>query len=184
MARLIKPTPGKLIVSFIYSSIDALADSLKKVEKQFGPVEFETLDFEPADKLRYAEEMGRSIQRRFFSFARPADRDSLVALKKTTLRIEPEFADQVGDHLFRSVNIDPGILSSDNLLIASSRAANHRTYLADGIYADMQLVWSRGQYVRLPWTDEDFCHDETIDLLTRIHSTFALPEAEYQKNSA
>ena len=184
MARIIKPPPGKLLVSFIYSSIDALADSLKKIERQLGPVEFETLDFECADKLRYSEEMGMSLQRRFFSFEKLVDRGGLVALKKTTAKIEPEFADAVGDHLFRTVNIDPMILSPENLLVSSCRAANHRVYLTDGIYADMQLVWSRGQYVRLPWTDEDYCHDEVIDLLTRVRSTFELVDSEYQKSAS
>ena len=184
MARIVKPPPGKLIASFIYSHIDALAESLKKIERQFGPVEFETLDFDCSDKLRYSEEMGTSLQRRFFSFEKLVDRDSLVALKKITSKIEPEFADQVGDHLFRTVNIDLGILSPDNLVIASCRPANHRVYFCDGVYADLQLVWSRGQYVRLPWTNEDFCHDETIDLLTRVRSTFEMVASEYQKSAS
>ena len=25
-----------------------------------------------------------------------------------------------------------------------------------------------------PWTEEDFCHDETIDLLTRVRADFEL----------
>lgn len=182
MARIMKPPPGKLIVSFIYSSIDALADSLKKIERQFGSVEFETLDIDCADKLRYSEEMGLSLQRRFFSFERPVNRDSLVTLKKTAAKIEPDFADQVGDHLFRTVNIDPGILSPENLIMTSCRAANHRVYFRDGVYADLQLVWSREQYVQLPWTNQDFCHNEVIDLLTRVRSTFDLVESEPQKS--
>ena len=66
--------------------------------------------------------------------------------------------------------------------MASCRAANHRAYFRDGVYADLQLVWSREQYVQLPWTDQDFCHDEVIDLLTRVRSTFELVDSEYQKS--
>ncbi len=183
MARIEKPEPGKLILSFIYSSIDALADSLKLAEKQFGPVEYETIDIECSSQDRYAEEMGGDLQRRFFSFEKRISRDSLPAIKKATAKIEPQFADMIGDHMFRAVNIDPCILSPENLVMASYRAYNHRPYLSNGVYADMQLIWSRGQYVRLPWTDDDFCHDETIDLLTRVRNEFELIDSPLQPSA-
>lgn len=180
MAHLQIPPPGKLIVSYIYASMDALAESLKRLERQFGPVEFETIDIPCTSQDRYGEEMGEGLNRRFFSFEKSVPRDALPALKKITSKVEPHYADIVGETLFRSVNIDPGILSPDNLVMASTRAYNHRPYLTDGIYTDLQLVWSRGQFVQLPWTNQDFCHDEAIDLFERVRETFDLVDDAYQ----
>ncbi len=68
MARIKQPPPGKLIVSIIYSSMDALSDALDALEKKFGKIQFETLEVECEQSPLYAEEMGDKLSRRFFSF--------------------------------------------------------------------------------------------------------------------
>ena len=120
--------------------------------------------------------MGPDLQRRFFSFEKPIPRDALPRLKKLCAKIEGQFADNVEDHLFRTVNIDPGILTLENLTMAAHRDFTHHVYLADGVFAQLTLVWARGKFRRLPWTNDDFCHDEAVDLFERVRQTFELVE--------
>ncbi|MCK4632886.1 MAG: DUF4416 family protein, partial [candidate division Zixibacteria bacterium] len=68
----------------------------------------------------------------------------------------------------------PGILTPANLVMASHREYNHRVYLEDGVYAELALVWSKGRYVRLPWTNPDFCHGEAIEFFQRVRGSFDL----------
>jgi hypothetical protein len=180
MARIQKPTAGRLIVSYIYASVDALAESLSKLERVFGPVQFETMDIPCAAAQKYSEEMGHNLQRRFFSFENPVPRDSLPSLKRSCSKIEPSFADDVAGTLFRTVNIDPGILTPDNLIMASYREFNHRIYLGDGVFSDIQLIYSLGKFTRLPWTNPDFCHEEAIDFFQRVRATFELIDEKSQ----
>jgi hypothetical protein len=172
MARAQIPPPGRLVVSYIYSSVDALAESLRKLERHFGRVQFETVDLPYADRERYIEEMGTRLRRRFFSFSGPAPRNTLPSIKKTCARVEKLYSDHVGGHHFRTVNIDPGILTPDNLVMASYHEYNHRIYLGEGVFAETPLIWARGQYVRLPWTHLDFCHPEAVDFFCRVRGTF------------
>ena len=174
MARAQKPPSGKLIVSVIYSSMDALADALTALEKRFGRVECETVEIELADPDTYKEEMGENLQRRFFSFGREVERDALPVLKSICRKLEGQFADHVDDYLFRTVNIDPGIITPSNLAMASCKEQNHRVYLEEGVYAEITLIHARGRFVRLPWTSPDFYDTEAIDFFERVRSGFEL----------
>ena len=171
MARFQTPPPGRVVVSIIYSSIDALADALRQLERQFGRVVCETLEI-PYSGNKYAEEMGHNLQRRFYSFNRQFDRDKLPSIKTSCDRIERQFGDRVDDYTFRTVNIDPGMLTPDNLIMASHREYNHRLYLGEGTFGELTLVWAKGRFVRLPWTGPDFCQQEAIDFFERVRDMF------------
>jgi len=175
MARRQTPPPGRLVVSIIYSSIDALADALKLLERQFGRVQYETIET-TYSATTYAEEMGDSLQRRFFSFEKPVERDRLPQIKTACQKIEKQFGDHVDDFTFRTVNLDPGILTPDNLVMASTREYNHRIYLSDGVFADLVLVFAKGRFVRMPWTISDFYHGEAIEFFLRVRASFELME--------
>jgi hypothetical protein len=180
MAQVQLPPPGRLIVSYIYSSVDALAESLNRLERQYGRVQCETVDYPCTCTERYAEEMGDNLRRRFFSFGNMVPRDSLPAIKKTCTRIEKQFSDQVNGYPFRTVNIDPGVVTPDNVIMSSHREFNHRIYLANGVFAEMQLIWGKGMYLRLPWTSKDFTHAEAVDFFHRVRQSFELLEEPAQ----
>jgi len=180
MARIQKPHPGRLIISTIYSSMDALADCLKVLERRFGRVQYETIEIETSQTAEYHEEMGDNLLRRFFSFEKPVSRSSLPELKAVCHKVEPMFADTVGDFVFRTVNIDPGILTPDNLVMASHREYNHRLYLRDGVFAEVALVFSRGRFMRLPWTIPDYYDNEAIEFFKRVRDSFELVEQDNQ----
>jgi len=169
-----EPPPGKLILSVIYSSMDALADCLKTLERRFGRVEFETAEIPCANGERYREEMGAELYRRFFSFEQPVPRSSLASVKGICHKIEPNFADRVEDFHFRTVNIDPGIMTVSSLVMASHHEYGHSVYLTNGVFGELTLVWSNGRFVRLPWTDPDFYDNEAVDLFERVRGCFEL----------
>lgn len=176
MARVMEPPPGKLILSIIYSSMDALSDSLKTLERRFGRVQFETAEIECAVSKRYEEEMGHDLHRRFFSFEQMTPRSALTSIKGICHKIEPNFSDHVEDFHFRTVNIDPGIITPNNLVMASHHEYGHSIYLTSGVYNELMLVWSQGRFVRLPWTPADFYDDEAVDLFERVRALFDLVE--------
>lgn len=178
MARIQIPPPGRLIVSIIYSHIDAVADALRMLEKQFGRIQCETVDIPYTDTGKYTEEMGSDLLRRFFSFERPFRRDALPEIKAVCRSIEKQLGDRVEEFTFRTANLDPGILTPDNVVMVSNREYNHRIYLTKGVFAEIQLIWARGQFTRLPWTNPDFCDDEAVEFFVRVRQTFELIEED------
>lgn len=178
MARMQEPPPGQLIVSIIYNSLDALADALNALEKRFGRVQYETVEIECALAKSYSEEMGDTLQRRFFSFDRLVSRATLPEAKSACSKIEARFSDRVDDFCFRTVNIDPGIMCPSNLIMASHREYNHRVYLRDAVYVEIALIYSQGRFNRLPWTVPDFYDDEAIDFFERVRASFDMVQSE------
>lgn len=180
MARIQKPPPGRLIVSIIYSSMDALAEAVKALEKRFGRVQCETMEVSCYEADDYREEMGDNLLRRFLSFEKEVPLDSLPFLKAICHKIEPRFSDIVEDYSFRTVNIDPGILTPSNVVMASHKEYNHRIYLQDGVYAEIALIYARGRYLRLPWTNPDYCNDEAINFFNRVRQSFEILEPKQE----
>jgi len=176
MTKIQKAPDGRLVISIIYSSMDALADAVDTLERKFGRVQCETIEISCSDREQYREEMGDNLQRRFISFERLVSRDSLPDIKNLCHKIEPQFADCVRDFAFRTVNLDPGILTPDNLVMASHREFNHRLYLRDGVFAQIELIFSGDQFRRLPWTNPDFCEGEAVDFFERVRASFELTE--------
>lgn len=160
--------------------MDALAAAIAALERKLGRVEFETLEIPCADTHTYREEMGENLMRRFYSFERRVDRDALVDLKAICHKIEPQFADTVDGFHFRTVNIDPGILSLENVMMASHRGYNHQIYLRNGVYAEVALIFAGGALRKLPWTNPDFCDDEAISFFERTHQNLLKHQKNFQ----
>jgi len=174
MAKFVDPPKGRLIVSILYASVDAVAEALGMLERRFGRVEHETAGRRANCREQYYEEMGRPLHIRFFSFERPVGRETLPEIKALCRKIESKYSDRVNDFMFRTVNIDPGILTTENLVMAAGHDRRHRIYLRDGVYAETALIHSKGQFTRLPWTAEDYCHEDAIDLFERTRQVFEL----------
>lgn len=173
MARIQKPPRARLVISVIHAHLDACADALKALERQFGKIVAETTDLPCSNAAEYTEEMGVGLYRRFFCFERMVERDSLAEIKAICHRIENQLGDRVHDYTFRAVNLDPGLLTADNLIMASHREYTHRVYLSNGVFAELALVWSPRGFVRLPWTPNDYCQDEAIEFFLRVRESFS-----------
>jgi hypothetical protein len=67
----------------------------------------------------------------------------------------------------RRVNLDPGLLSLYNLVLASTKSFAHRIYLRDGIYAEVTLLYQAGKFSPLAWTYPDYQTDVCQEFLLR-----------------
>jgi hypothetical protein len=146
------PKPVKLFIGVLFSDEAKLEQARKLCEQEFGPLDWTSPDF-PFDVTDYyCAEMGTGIVRRFWSFATLIQPDELPAVKLTTNRIEDELA--VDGR--RKVNLDPGYLDYDKVVLASAKYCGQKIYLRDGIYADLTLHYEKGHYYPYPWSFPDF----------------------------
>lgn len=171
MGRIKKPLPGKLILSAIYSVLGPMHDSIEEIERKFGVIELETDELEFLHTTYYREEMGENLKRKFFAFEKMVDRDRLAEIKIWTNRLEEKHGERVDDFVFRKVNLDPGILSLANLVLASTKDFSHRIYLKDGIYSEVTLVYEKKRFKALPWTYPDYTEPEVLEFLARTRET-------------
>jgi len=168
MGRIKKPLPGRLIVSAIYSSIGSMNNAILELEKKFGYIQFETDEFEFLHTTYYREEMGDNLKRKFFAFEKPVKREQLSEIKLWTNKLEEKHGEKVGDFVFRKVNLDPGILTPHNLILATTKDYSHRIYLKDGIFAEVTLICEKKKYRPLTWTYPDYYEPEVIEFFEKV----------------
>ncbi len=134
----------------------------------FGPTDWVS----PAlffDKSRYYEsEMGWPLHRRFVSFTELIDPASLVDIKLKTNELESQYAE--GGK--RRVNIDPGYVALERVVLATGKNYAHRIYLGKGIYGDLTLIYKKGSYRPLEWTYKDYAGPEIIGYLNEIRRRY------------
>ena len=152
MSTPCEPEDVKLISS-LFSSQETLVDQvIGEVQQTFGPVEWTSPSLSFDHTRYYEKEMGWPLYRRFVAFSRLIRPEEIVEVKLATNLIERKY---VIDGK-RQINIDPGYISLERLVLATGKNYVHRIYLSKGIYADLTLVFHRGSFTPLDWTYRDY----------------------------
>lgn len=163
----VKAPPRVMPVVGLISSGDLAAGVAGELEDAFGRV---VLRSEPArfdHTTYYNEEMGGQLTRQWWAFGDLVLPDRLVEFKHRANAIEQKHARAAGG---RTVNIDPGLLSLSNLVLASTKNYAHRIYLGQGIYAEVTLLYKHKGFVPLDWTYPDYRAPAALDFFTRARA--------------
>jgi hypothetical protein len=143
---------AKLIAGLLFGDFQIQENALLGLEQEFGALDFLT-EPEPFTYTTYYErEMGAGLYRQTIAFLNLLSPEILPDVKLLTNALEQKLAVSGS----RRVNIDPGLLSEERLILASGKNFTHRIYLRSGIYADLTLIYQKGRYLSLPWTYPDY----------------------------
>jgi hypothetical protein len=152
MSRPQAPLPAKLLVGLLFRSPDVHLQTLRALQDTFGQLDFLTQPEPFTFTTYYDREMGPGLLRQTIAFLDLVDPATLADLKVTTNALEHRLA----IHGKRTINIDPGLLCEERLVLATGKNYTHRIYFRDGIYADLTLIYQKGSYRALPWTYPDY----------------------------
>ncbi|MBI2877881.1 MAG: DUF4416 family protein [Candidatus Tectomicrobia bacterium] len=163
------PPPVKLIAGLIFSDPEVLAQARETLAQQYGPVEEES-HILPFDFTRYYTlEMGPHLQRQYVSFEQLIACEALPPIKLFTNALEATLADPDGR---RRVNLDPGYLSLDLLVLATTKNPGHRPYLGQGIYAELTYRFVQGSFRPLEWTYPDYRLQTSVEFFNRVRQRY------------
>ncbi len=154
--------------------------SLKKADISSIIEEFETTcgqliyfshDFFPMKDF-YSREMGEkdTLCRLIILGQKKMPKDLLVELKIWATKKELQFSLNGR----RTINLDVGILSLENVVLATGKSFVHRIYLKDGVYADLNLIFKENTFSSLPWTYPDYQHQDFISFFNWARSLLSL----------
>ncbi len=169
MSRPHPPQPVKLIASIVTGE-SALAETvISQLVEQYGKTDYRSppLPFTYTDY--YTKEMGGDLFRHLVSFEQLMAPDLLPSIKLFANDMEDA---SLRDDGTRRINIDPGYIALEHLILATCKPFTHRPYLADGVYADMTMVFRRGTFRKLEWTFPDYGSDEMIAILNKIRGMY------------
>lgn len=158
----------KLVIGILASSLEELDEAIVEVSREFGTIDFKSDPIRFTYTEYYTPEMGDEIWRLFVSLADLVEPVILPNVKIRSNRIE-------GRHMRdgrRRINLDPGLLDLNRLLLASTKYAGHRIPLTDGIYAEITLLYFSKDFQDLFWTYPDFRTREYKEILHRIRSIY------------
>jgi hypothetical protein len=175
MSRPREPLPVKLFLSAIYRDPAALATALEKISAAYGPSDYSTRELPFKTAGYYVREMGVPLFRRFFTFRRLLDPGRLTEVKFFTNELEAAGGGP------RVINLDPGLLTMGNLVLASGKNVGHRTYLGQGIYAELTLVYQCGSFTATPWTYPDYSDPDFIVFLNRMREAYKIDLREIRE---
>lgn len=163
------PLPARPFLSVLGVDWSGFWSGLRpRLEALLGDIDYESALIPFTQTAYYNKEMGQPIARRILSFSRPLALDGLPEIKLTTNALENERA-RDGRRLF---NLDPGYITLERLVLATGKNFSHRVYLGQGIWADLTLIFHKGDWFDLPWTFPDYATPEIKEHLTRIRDMY------------
>lgn len=148
-------SPVKLICGIIASEDRLFKMAEEHLIRLYGPVDIISplFDFKFTDY--YEKQMGKNLKRKFLSFTQHVSPEKLSEIKLQTNELE-EYLRKESQSRHRVVNLDPGCLTSSALIMATAKDFAHRVPLQHGIYAHLELLFSKREAKTLSWTYPDF----------------------------
>ncbi|MGD0884790.1 MAG: DUF4416 family protein [Thermodesulfovibrionales bacterium] len=144
-----------LFVGILFRQKECVATAREQLKQKFGDILMESpfLPWHYTDY--YQDELGCPIMRTFLFFRDVINPGDLADIKLTTREIEY----QLSEHEKRTVNLDPGYLTLAKVVLASTKNYSHRIFIGKGIYAEVTLIYKKGQYRPHLFTYMDYASD-------------------------
>ena len=150
-------------VKLLCGIIGAEERYFKKAEdclvRLYGSIDLESPVFTFDFTDYYEKQMGRNLKRKFLSFRDLILPDKLSEIKLRTNQLEEEIRLESKESL-RVVNLDPGYMTQAALIIATAKDFAHRIPLKNGIYAHLELLFTKTGVNALGWTYPDYKTEE------------------------
>ena len=169
MDDLTSPDPAMIVIGVIHSDPSSLDSAIGKLTPILGPLRQAGDSFPFRWTDYYEKEMGADLTRCFLASGRLVERQRIVELKLLCNRIEKELAKEDGS---RRINLDPGLMTLENFVLATTKNRGHRIYLRDGIFAEVTLMYVQGKFEALPWTFPDYRSEEVQEVLLGVREEY------------
>jgi len=168
MSRPREAEDVRLISSLFSPRKDLIEKGIHEMEELFGQTDRVSPEF-LFDRTRYYEkEMGWPLYRRFISFTNLVRAGDIVDIKLATNALENQY--RRDDR--RMINIDPGYVSLERLVLLTGKNYTHRIYLSKGIYGDLTLIFKKGGFIPLQWTYRDYADPVIINYFNEIREGY------------
>ncbi len=169
MGKPKEPKPAKLFMSLIALEDDVFHHGLDDLRSTFGETDTvsERMPFDLTEY--YTDEMGKPLFRHFVTFERLISIPVLPDVKLATNRLEEKYE---GLNRGRRINIDPGYICLEHVILATTKGYTHRPYLRDGIYADLTLIYRNKSFRPLEWTYPDYRLEVVITFFNRSRNQY------------
>ena len=162
------PKPAKLVIGLFMKEKRLIEQITAELIEVFGSIDMVSPWF-PFDYTDYYEsEMNAPLFRRMLAFKELIKQSSLADIKNITNEIESNHSREEK----RLVNIDPGYMLQERFVLATGKNFAHRIYIGKKIYADLTLIYTKGEFEKLPWTYPDYSDKNMLSFLRQVRNKY------------
>jgi len=163
VGKIRPPQKVKWIYGVLFRDPAVWEEARRRIEAHFGPIDLVSEYYPFIETTYYEAEMGAKLTRCYVSLQELRNPEELVHGKQLSNLWEEQFSENGR----RRINLDPGYLGESNLVLASTKNFSQRIYLGRGIYGEVTMVYTHGDFVKLPWTYPDYWHHKDFFLMVR-----------------
>jgi len=141
-----------LFIALMYPNKDLAEKSLNSLIREFGPLKNIGKPFDFNFTTYYEPEFGKDLKKIFLIFEKELKKTDLIGIRKKTAEIEASF--KIDNK--RTINIDPGYISSTELTLATVKGKPWKELLGDNIYAHKVLEFKGDEIITFNHTFADY----------------------------
>ena len=156
-----------LLMCTIFSRYDeAVRWALERLRERWGEPSAISDFFPFGETEYYRPSMGDALRVQIAAFGE-IDQGDLAGIKIWTNALEAEYAAFAPHPEARPLNLDPGYLTPDKFVLATTKDAAHRLYLGNGIFGEVTLWYARGAWQEREWTYPNYRRSDYREFLLR-----------------
>ncbi len=142
----------KLIIAVMYSDEKIYSEAVLSLKEKFGEIitKSKPYDFNFTDY--YSKEMGFGLIKRFVVFDKRIEKKGLAQIRMITGEIENKFRIKGK----RQINLDPGYISSSEVVLASLKGQDFKEDLGNGVFAHRIYSFGNTEIKIFPHTFPDY----------------------------
>ena len=170
MWDLQNPKPAKLIIGILAANENCLNLAIKAISKSFGTIDLVSDVWPFTQTDYYKDETGPNILRQFVSIEKLIELGKLAKIKHATNKLEKKLARKLKLPLSRPVNLDPGIIEPSKLALATTKNYSHRIYIGHKMYAEVTLIYDKGDWRPFDYTYPDYRQQCYFDFFSKVRA--------------
>jgi len=147
---------GSLILVAFAQDLQQIEQALALFANNYGKVLKRSPLFHFEETQYYEASMGKDLQLLICLFDQQINLSLLPDVKHFSNQIEEYLASQNSSSIQRPVNLDPGYITKNKFVLATTKDAAHRIYTNKGIYAEVTLHYADGTWQAHPWTYQNY----------------------------
>lgn len=156
---------AKLFIGILYNKKDIYNKVEEELIKKFGPLEQDSIEYDFDQFTNYYEkELGKNIKKKIIVFKDLINREDLADIKVFTNNIEKRYS--INNK--RTINLDPGYLTKEQLVLASVKESPYKVYIGKGIFAHLTYYFGKNKCIEALRTFPDFRDKKVQEFFIKI----------------
>lgn len=144
---------GKLFFAAMFLGKETYNNAVRDLTKEYGEIKKESHEYDFDEYTDYYEkESGKNLIKKIIIFKKEIKENDLAEIKKFAAEIEKKYSVDGK----RKINIDPGYVSKEKVVLASFKKKDFKEYLGWGIFLHKVLEFNDGKVKDFFHTFPDF----------------------------